>query len=141
MKVIIFFVPGAPRGKERPRTGAGGHVYTPKKTKMYERLIRDYYHREAGNYRFPAGTAIYLNVKAVYPIPKSWNRAKKAAAAAGELVPGKPDGDNILKVVADALNGEGYDDDRNIYRMTVTKEYGLPEDEGLLVILSERPVN
>lgn len=139
MKTITFFVPGAPQGKERPRVVSGGHVYTPKKTKMYERLIQDYYHREAGNYRFPPGTAVWLTVSAIYPIPKSWTRAKKASAAEGKLVPGKPDGDNILKIVADALNGEGYDDDRNIERMTVIKTYGPAGTEGILVTIKERP--
>lgn len=139
MKTITFFVPGAPRGKERPRVVSGGHVYTPEKTKKYERLIRDYYHREAGTYRFPPGTAVWLTVTALFPIPKSWNKAKKAAAGAGELVPGKPDGDNILKIVADALNGEGYDDDRNIERMTVIKKYVLPGGEGILVTIREKP--
>ena len=140
MKTIQFFIPGKPVGKERPRTGGRGIIYTPKKTVQYERYVRDRYHLEAGTYRYPEGTAVRLTVKAVYPIPESWTKAKKQAAKEGKLIPGKPDGDNILKIIADALNGEAYDDDRNIYRMEIEKAYGTyPEETGVTVILRERP--
>ena len=35
----------------------------------------------------------------------------------------KPDGDNILKAVADALNGVCYKDDKNIVKMSIEKFY------------------
>ena len=34
----------------------------------------------------------------------------------------KPDSDNIAKVVLDALNGVAYIDDKDVVKLTVTKE-------------------
>lgn len=50
----------------------------------------------------------------------------------------KPDGDNILKVVLDALNGLAYDDDRQVVKMCIIKVYGA--NPGLVVKVSEYKV-
>ena len=47
----------------------------------------------------------------------------------------KPDSDNILKAVADALNGVAYHDDVQVLDMHITKIYGI--QEGLDVIVEE----
>lgn len=62
-------------------------------------------------------------IEAVFPIPKSWPRAKKAEALAGKLPPGKPDIDNILKVVLDGLNGIAYEDDKQVVLTQCKKFY------------------
>ena len=62
-------------------------------------------------------------IEAVFPIPKSWPRAKKAEALAGKLPPGKPDIDNILKVVLDGLNGIAYEDDKQVTMTQCKKVY------------------
>ena len=62
-------------------------------------------------------------IEAVFPIPKSWTRAKKAEAMAGKLPPGKPDIDNILKVVLDGLNGIAYEDDKQVVLTQCKKVY------------------
>ena len=74
-------------------------------------------------------------IEAVFPIPKSWPRAKKAEAAAGKLAPGKPDIDNILKVVLDGLNGIAYEDDKQVTIVQCKKSYMKPgfDDPGLCV--------
>lgn len=36
----------------------------------------------------------------------------------------KPDCDNIAKAILDALNGVAYDDDKQVVRLHVEKEYG-----------------
>ena len=50
----------------------------------------------------------------------------------------KPDGDNILKVVLDALNGLAYDDDRQVVKMCIIKVYG--SNPGLVVQVGEYKV-
>ena len=50
----------------------------------------------------------------------------------------KPDGDNILKVVLDALNGLAYDDDRQVVKMCIIKAYGV--NPGLVVQVGEYKV-
>ena len=62
-------------------------------------------------------------IEAVFTIPKSWTRAKKAEAMAGKLPPGKPDIDNILKVVLDGLNDVAYEDDKQVVLTQCKKVY------------------
>ncbi len=50
----------------------------------------------------------------------------------------KPDGDNILKVVLDALNGLAYDDDKQVVKMGIIKVYGA--NPGLMVQVVEYKV-
>jgi Holliday junction resolvase RusA-like endonuclease len=65
-----------------------------------------------------------LRVAAYYSIPVSASRKKKAAMESGEIRPTKkPDADNILKVVADALNKIAYHDDAQVVDARVQKSY------------------
>ena len=74
--------------------------------------------------KFPEDSQLELFVKAYYKIPKSASKEKKAAMLSEQIRPTKkPDGDNILKVVADALNGVCYKDDKNLVSMSVEKFY------------------
>lgn len=121
MSMVYFFVPGKVQGKARPRfSHRSGTVYTPGKTKSYERQIAEAYEAQSG----PCFEgAVMVIIEAVFSIPKSWTRAKKADAAAGKLVPGKPDIDNILKVVLDGLNGIAYEDDKQVVMTQCKKVY------------------
>ena len=121
MSMVYFFVPGKVQGKARPRfSHRSGTVYTPGKTKSYERQIAEAYEAQSGPCFEGAVTVI---IEAVFSIPKSWTRAKKAEAAAGKLAPGKPDIDNILKVVLDGLNGIAYEDDKQVVMTQCKKVY------------------
>lgn len=121
MSMVYFFVPGKVQGKARPRfSSKSGTVYTPGKTKSYERQIAEAYEAQRG----PCFEgAVMVVIEAVFSIPKSWTRAKKAEAAAGKLAPGKPDIDNILKVVLDGLNGIAYKDDKQVTMTQCKKIY------------------
>ena len=121
MSMVYFFVPGKVQGKARPRfSSRSGTVYTPGKTKSYERQIAEAYEAQRGPCFKGAVTIV---IEAVFPIPKSWTRAKKADAIAGKLPPGKPDIDNILKVVLDGLNGIAYEDDKQVVLTQCKKFY------------------
>lgn len=124
MSMVYFFVPGKVQGKARPRfSHRSGTVYTPGKTKSYERQIAEAYEAQRG----PCFEgAVMVTVEAVFSVPKSWTRTKKAEAAAGKLAPGKPDIDNILKVVLDGLNGIAYDDDKQVTVVQCKKSYSKP---------------
>lgn len=121
MSMVYFFVPGKVQGKARPRfSSRSGTVYTPSKTKSYERQIKEAYEVQEGLCR---KGRVMVVIEAVFPIPKSWTRAKKAEAIAGKLPPGKPDIDNILKVVLDGLNGIAYEDDKQVVLTQCKKVY------------------
>ena len=121
MSMVYFFVPGKVQGKARPRfSSKSGTVYTPGKTKSYERQIKEAYEVQEGLCR---EGRVMVVIEAVFPIPKSWTRAKKAAAMAGKIPPGKPDIDNILKVVLDGLNDVAYEDDKQVILTQCKKVY------------------
>ncbi len=121
---IAFTVAGEPKGKERPRFCHNGQIYTPKQTTTYEQQIIFDYYKQCGNVKFDENSQLELFVKAYYKIPKSASKKKRMAMLSEEIRPTKkPDGDNILKAVADALNGVCYKDDKNIVKMSIEKFY------------------
>ena len=118
-----FTVDIEPIGKARPRFTKTGHAYTLQKTKDAEELIAAAY-RAAGGGCIPKGVPIGLEVTAYFPIPKSYSQKKRDDAMSRNILPTKkPDADNILKLAADALNGVAYEDDAQVVRMEVCKEY------------------
>ena len=121
---IKFIVEGEPKGKERPRFGNRGQVYTPDKTTTYQNQIKFAYYEQCGNVKFPEDNQLELFVKAYYKIPKSASKKRKVAMLSEQIRPTKkPDGDNILKAVADALNGVCYKDDKCLIKMSIEKFY------------------
>lgn len=121
-----FSVYGEPHGKGRPRfTKRGSHMiaYTDKKTADYENRIAAEYRRQVGK-RFPDDSMLDMRVYAYFEIPKSANHKKRLAMELGETRPTKtPDVDNIVKIVADALNKIAYRDDKQIIDCQVRKFY------------------
>lgn len=126
---VSFVIPMKPMGKERPRLSRG-IVYTPAKTQSYENFIKACYIEQCGDAYF-GERSIELHVKAyVLPLTK-FRKSETAAALEGELKPNsKPDADNILKIILDALNELAYADDRTIYKMSVERIYSeIPHTE------------
>ena len=125
---ISFTVPGKPQGKARPRfDGRSGRTYTPKNTKDYEKFVRHCYvycyGNELRNYLCFSGE-IEATITAYFPVPKSVSKAKRTAMLAGKTNPtSKPDADNIIKAVLDALNGYAYKDDSAVVKVTAVKKY------------------
>lgn len=121
--MIRIHVPGQPQGKGRARFG-NGRTYTPAKTVAYEGLIAMAGQDAIGDRPMIEG-AVKVTVIATFDIPKS--RAKKIAKAM-ENGPvwhtARPDGDNILKALADGLNGVVWKDDCQIALAKIVKQYG-----------------
>lgn len=73
----------------------------------------------------PLDGAISVKLGFVYPIPERWSKAKKAQAMNNELLPKvKPDIDNVIKGVFDALNGVAWVDDNRVVSVEAYKRYG-----------------
>jgi Holliday junction resolvase RusA-like endonuclease len=127
MPTHTFTIPGPPQGKARPRVSKNGHVYTPQKTRDYERHIRDSWAEQCPH--VPLTGAVRVQVIAYFPWAKSWTKAKKQAAADGVIFPtGRPDADNILKIVCDALNGLAWVDDSRCVVKEVRKKYAVGQE-------------
>lgn len=121
---ISFVVPGQPVGKGRPRfVRATGHSFTPAKTRSYE-AVAMHFAAEAMKGRQPFQGACAVEVVAYMPIPRSWSQKKQLGAIAGNIHPtGKPDSDNLLKCIGDALNGIVWRDDSQAVECRVVKRY------------------
>ena len=65
-----------------------------------------------------------LHIEAVAGVPASWSKRRQAEALAGRLHPGKPDWDNVAKLVCDAGNGVLWKDDSQVVQATIAKRYG-----------------
>jgi len=123
---ITFEVPGEPRGKGRPRFSKDGHAYTDSETRAYENKIIAYYRKQLGAFQWPDSAFVSVEVTAHYPIPKRSTKAALAGMQAGTILPSrKPDIDNVLKVVLDALNGVAYKDDSRVVEVYARKIYSL----------------
>lgn len=130
-----FIVEGKPQGKARARTFYNKKTnkmqsITPEQTRSYEDLIRWSYKAAGGQYLGEKTLGVYID--AYFPIPQSWSKKKKEEAENGKIRPTtKPDCDNIIKVVLDALNGVAYYDDKQVITVNCCKFY---DDKGYLVV-------
>ena len=122
---LFFYVPGEPQGKGRPRfVRRTGHTYTPDKTTNYESWVRTRFIQAAKGDRFfdvaPLGIRISIN----YAIPKSVSNTRRHRMLTGEEKPTKkPDADNVLKIILDALNRIAYRDDAQFVYAEAVKRY------------------
>jgi len=97
-------------------------TYTPQRTLDYESKVKESYLSE-----YPAGLAfenepISMTLNIYMAVPKSVSKKKRDHMICFEY-PTKHNGDcdNLLKSVADALNGVAYTDDCQIVHVTVNK--------------------
>lgn len=121
--LLAFKIDVEPVGKGRPRFTRDGHAYTPERTRKFEAAVRAHayeFMRRMNAQRIPEGVPIDVRVVALFPIPKSWTKKKKADAT--KLIP-RIDVDNILKAVLDAMNGVVFEDDRQIVKAVAEKRY------------------
>ena len=132
---IMFRVPGEPVGKGRPRfVRATGRTYTPEKTANFETLVRLEYHNQCGDHRFDDDAQLAMRVEAYFSIPKSKPKKVQRDMELGVIRHAhKPDTDNILKAVADALNNVAYRDDSAITYVEVSKKYSRTPETRVII--------
>ena len=105
---VKFNVFGNPRGKQRPRlcsVDGRNIVYTPKQTIEYEKLIKASYIASSKVF-FERNIPIEINILAYFFHKSSIEFATK-----------KPDADNIIKIVLDALNKVAFYDDAQVSKI------------------------
>jgi Holliday junction resolvase RusA-like endonuclease len=81
-----------------------------------------------------------LELRMVFGVPASWSKAKRAAALSGEIVPTKkPDMDNVVKAICDALNAIVWVDDVQVTDLLARKRFGdNPHVEARITPLNKR---
>jgi len=123
---VRFSVPGSPVGKGRPRFARRGNfvtAYTPEATASYENLVK-LKAEEAMQGREIIEGAVAVNIEVWIAPPSSWSKKKRISALMHEIHPTtKPDIDNIIKCICDAINGIVWNDDKQVCSITVTKNY------------------
>ena len=123
-RVVVY---GDPRGKGRPRFACSGHTYTDAATTEYEGRVKKAWQCE-NNFTFDKSPTS-ININAYFRVPVSLSK-KKRAERFGAPYLGKPDADNIAKIIMDALsNGVAIKDDTQIDVLTVTKRYVSSDEE------------
>ena len=141
MNAVTFHVPGKPQGKARAKTVRNKHTgntmsYTPETDLLYENYIKDRFLNKCNGMFLERGKPVTLRIVARFLPPKSTSKKRTALMLDGKELPlKKPDIDNIVKVVADALNGVAYHDDTQIVMVVAKKVYSSLE--GLDVTVEE----
>lgn len=129
-------MPGIPRGKQRPRVcriNGRSITYTPKQTVDYENQIRSIYSKVA-NFKFERCVPLEVAVFAIFAPPQSVSQKVRALMLGGEILPTKrPDADNIIKVVLDALNGVAFHDDGQVCKIYFEKMYAETPEVRVLI--------
>lgn len=101
VKEYVILLPGDPVAKARPRVYQG-HAITPAKTMHAEERV-------------------FAEFRRRYPQAKPYTGPVAIHAEFWMSKQGKPDIDNLLKLVMDALNAVAYMDDKQIMRLTSVK--------------------
>lgn len=122
--VYEFEMIGEPVGKARPRMNTRtGRAYTPTNTKLYEYSLRQWFIREYP-YFVPIESKVKVTIIAYFGIPKSTSKKKAAEMIVGNISPTKkPDADNIIKIVLDAMNNFAFKDDTQVTKLEIEKKY------------------
>ncbi|WP_276918747.1 RusA family crossover junction endodeoxyribonuclease [Aneurinibacillus aneurinilyticus] len=127
---IHLIIEGEPVAQGRPRAGKINRgrlrgqtvLYDPEKSKDYKHYLKFAASQQAPEK--PLEGPLQLVVHIYRSIPKSFSKKKTAAADAGQIRPTtKPDADNYLKGISDALNKIIWQDDSQIVSATVEKWY------------------
>ncbi|UCC74029.1 MAG: RusA family crossover junction endodeoxyribonuclease [Gemmatimonadota bacterium] len=138
MKLIgEFFHPGRPKGKGRPRFGAGGHAFTPAQTRLAEDSLG--YSALQARPDKPTDKPLFVGIVFRHPVPKSWPKWKRELCEQGMVYQtSTPDLDNQVKLVLDALNHAGWwDDDKQISWLQACAVHG--DKPGVHVRVAELP--
>ena len=119
-----FQIVPVPQGRPRMcRVGSGVRAVDPPKSRIYKETLQQM--TKMAKPQMITDTPLDIGLWFVLPVPLSWSKKKRQQALAGEILPqGRPDLDNLIKAVLDAMNGVVWEDDSSIVEVTARKVYG-----------------
>jgi Holliday junction resolvase RusA-like endonuclease len=136
LRRFAFTVNDTPKPAARPRFARRGDkvfTYLPKGDQENRNSIRDAFLDMVGDSFEPLGSPLRLTVTAWLPMPKSIPKKRQETA----LPSRRPDLDNFIKQVEDALNHYAFVDDAQIVTVIARKRYvGTIRDGGFVPGLS-----
>lgn len=132
--VIELWIPGEPKALKRHRMGRG-FSYDPSRADKSSLLVKAMQSRPSR----PLSAPLRVRVEFVFTRPKHHYGTGRYAGVVKRSAPihhtTRPDADNCLKLVFDALNGVYWRDDALIASLTATKRYG--EAPGIMLTIEE----
>ena len=121
--MINFTIYGDPKAKARPRVFSKNGkrmVFSPSARDEQDFLTQALPYKPEKPLICPLG----IEIKAYFPIPKAYSKAKREKALKFEIRPAKrPDPDNIAKLVLDSLQGIFFLNDSQVVSLSVDKFY------------------
>lgn len=119
--MITFIIPGNPKPQGRPRFFRRGKfvgTYDPDDSKDFKHKVATYFKASGGSVM---EGPISMDMKCIFKRPKRLMTKKSPDG----MVPcdKRPDADNLIKAVLDALNGLAYHDDGQVSCIRVWKVY------------------
>lgn len=137
MNAVQFSIPGRLKGKGRPRamirSRRGGQqfvqVYTDSDTVSAESMVRKFAAQAMDGNR-PFDGPLILDVTISLNRPASWSKRRRAETFHAT---GRPDLDNIVKLIGDALNGIVWGDDAQLCEVRVRRIYNDLVGESALI--------
>lgn len=129
---VDFIIPGDAVPKARARVTRWG-TYTPKETVEFESRVRTIAQIQM-KLGAPLQGALRVSVIITRGVPASWSKKKTQDALHGVIWPvSRPDMDNCIKSITDAMNGIVYVDDSQIVVMDGTKQFGLTAQTKVII--------
>lgn len=126
INAIKLVINEIPKPQPRPRIAVRGiyaHAYEPKSITKYKRLVADKY-RSEHRQQLPLSGALSVDLRFYRPIQKSISKAERQRRLLGQSLPTvRPDIDNYVKAILDALNGLAFKDDSQIAVLYARKLY------------------
>ena len=134
-KIIIY---GSPKAWKRHRASRFSGMYDPNTPE--KRVIQSYFEEEFGHEFAMIQGEIQMYIKAYRPIPKSLPKPIALLYEAEILKPlGRPDVDNFIKLIQDALNGITYRDDAQITKIVSEKFLSFTPRTEIIMSWAEQP--
>lgn len=100
------------------------HFFSDKDVERYRRSISKAALAEVKNARPIEDQPVGIRVRVFLLPPQSWSKKQQARALRDEILPmTRPDADNYLKLILDALNGIVFKDDGQVTDIQVSKRY------------------
>lgn len=131
---IIFTIPGRPQGKAVVRM-QGKKGFPAASWVSYKAQIQFAWAEQAPQDWKPWPGAVWLGFCGYFSVPSSWPKWRKEEQ---RYHLGKPDTDNIIKAIGDALTGLAWIDDKQIQLRECWKAYTF-EQESLEVKIEFEP--
>ena len=125
---ITLTIPGKPMPQKRHRSARGGWMYDPSKKDKESFLLKCGAQWNLVDLFFMTGKEpIKIKLKFYCPYMVKHHLSNSRHKPLKKTLPDrqidKPDLDNLIKFVLDALNGYYYNDDKQVYKIEAEKRY------------------